>query len=71
MTTLPEIRAQRADAEASFQAAMREVEALLAPTDFHLIATAQGYHREVCAASAAELSLIESGKLPTTPLSES
>lgn len=64
MTTLPELRTQRQDAELLFQVAMSELEACLAPTDSHLIAVALGYHREVAATYAAELSLIGSGKLP-------
>ena len=65
-SSLQDLQAQRTDAEASFQGAMREVEAMLAPTDYHLIATALGYHREVCALYNAERSLVESGKLPSS-----
>lgn len=60
--TLPEIRAQRADAEEQYQQAMRKLSASNASEED--LAAALGYHREVFALYAAELSLIESGKLP-------
>lgn len=88
MTTLNELRIQRAEAEKEFQAKFAEIEAAFAgvlrasstavpESDQDLITTAQklftitassarGYHREVCAAYAAELSLISDGKLPNS-----
>lgn len=59
---LSEIRAQRADAEKHYQAAMKKLNASNASQED--LAAALGFHREVFALYSAELSLIESGKLP-------
>lgn len=67
MTTLAQLRSNRDDAERQFQLAMVDLglpgstAAWPAP---ELLAKARGYHREVCAAYAAELSLIANGTLP-------
>lgn len=65
VTTLTELRAQRAEAEGLFLRALNGIKPD-SPDVMRLCAEAQGYHREVCAAYAAELSLISSGKLPDT-----
>ncbi len=62
MTALTELRTQRAEAELMFQEAMAMLRQQQR-VDGRLHAAALGYHREVCAAHAAELSLISSGKI--------
>jgi hypothetical protein len=65
MINLEQLRAQREDAEAIYQEAMRCIShGHLEP---ELIASALGYHREVCALYNAELSLISSGTLNPQP----
>lgn len=68
MNALAEIRDQRPQSERDFQAAMQRLESLLPDGDSgrEAIASALGYHREVCALHAAEISLISHGKLPTS-----
>ncbi len=65
MTTLTELRTQRAEAEKLFLSTLNAIPHARPgfPDLIEFCAEAQGYHREVCAAYAAELSLISSGKL--------
>jgi hypothetical protein len=66
MTTLSEIREQIPLSELCFQQAMAELETLVMDypeTGINAIAAALGYHREVCALHAAELSLIGNGTI--------
>jgi Ser/Thr protein kinase RdoA (MazF antagonist) len=66
MNPLAEIREQRPQSERAFQEAMKHLESLLLDGDSgrEAMASALGYHREVCALHAAEISLISAGKLP-------
>lgn len=59
MTTLPQLRAAREESEAQFQAAV-----IAAGLPIEQLAAVLGYHREVCAAYAAELSIVANGTLP-------
>ena len=66
MTTLTEIHEQIPLSELCFQQAMNELETLVLDypeTGTAAIAAALGYHREVCALHAAELSLISNGTI--------
>lgn len=62
MSHIQELQAQRADAEAWFQEAMTVISH--GHFKHELMASALGYHREVCALYAAEISLIGNGTLP-------
>jgi hypothetical protein len=66
MTTLTEIREQRTLSEAAFQEALNALETLMldnGPALSCAIASVYGFHREVCALHAAELSLISNGTI--------
>ncbi len=73
MITLETLRNARADAEEQFQRTLETIPHARAGFDdlTRFLAEAQGYHREVCANYAAELSLISNGTLITPSLPHS
>jgi len=62
MSTLNDLRSHRADAAQRLQAALSAASCLTPEQAAEIV----GCHREVCAAYAAELALIASGKLPSS-----
>lgn len=64
MSALTDLRTARAEAEALYQRTMQDLDESLPGLPLEsLLCEALGYHREVCALYAAEISLISDGRI--------